>query len=937
MRKRTRYKSPLPDILALLICLAGIFWFGRLFWLDLNSTSARSDQEEIGVITFKRNVAQRRFGDRVVWERVPQSAPVYNADILRTTPDASATITFKDGTSLELNENTMLQLYYTEDGGLMLDVDGGGVQVAAGKGRVSLSLSDGSSVDMAQGASVSASSQKGGSQSIEVLGGAAAATSANGKTERLSEGQSAVISENGGITRKALTVLYPKKESVILNPGRDSPVVKFSWSLDSSDFADGGSGEPVPVPVTVQISKNKDFSSIESSSVAQSGNSLELDSLDGIPSQGSVWWRAFAGSEIDGASSGKITVEKIPEIIPLSPAQGSEFRYREKNPRVAFRWNGNDWAQKYKLSVSSSPNMENPIFQTETAESTLDISSLGAGNYYWRVEPFYSAGNLGYSGSSETRAFTVLRDEKIKPPELSSPADGAEITYRDSPSLLFIWKSEITASDYDFILSRDETFRNVIYSSREEKSRASFAFENVQALDGSYWWKVVRHSNDPDDIQNESVPRSFILRRYVPQKTALLFPPENFTAEEDKISSAEFIWRLDDKFAGKEAVSVLQISDSADFSRITGEWKTEAVTFSGLHLGEGKYWWRVGVEDENIFTPPRAFSVAGGLSTPVFISPRANQEFLSAGNQSVRVAWSPVRGADYYSLSLFDSTGTVLEENQKFKATEISYSVPQGNYRAQVQAFAESGSGTIRKGPVSEVAFSLRVPRGFRTLSPANGARISGLAALQSGSVFTWEKSADDTGSYIFILRRRGSNGAYSEIRREETRRNSIEIPRLSEGSYEWLVRSSTRSGESLATPASLFAVDAIPRLALPAQVFPRDGGVLGASYFKSNRSVSFNWNSVPNATSYSFALYKAGGMRPIFERTLTGGGRTEVVISDLSLFDVGTFEWRVTAFRHNSAGLELQRSQTASAVFEINFSLPDEVWSKKPGAMYAE
>ena len=133
MKKKTRFKSKTKnlalDFLVFLACasvFAASIW---LFWNDLNKSSSRSDKDAIATITFKYKVAQRKFTDRVVWERLQQNSPLYDQDTIRTSDLASATITFSGGEVLAVHENTMVQIFKSSDGGVRLSVGGGGVDV----------------------------------------------------------------------------------------------------------------------------------------------------------------------------------------------------------------------------------------------------------------------------------------------------------------------------------------------------------------------------------------------------------------------------------------------------------------------------------------------------------------------------------------------------------------------------------------------------------------------------------------------------------------------------------------------------------------------------------------------------------------------------------------------------------------------------------------
>ena len=48
------------------------------------------DLEKVGTITFKRQIAQRKYGSQVIWEEIEKNTPVYNNDSIRTAEESMA-------------------------------------------------------------------------------------------------------------------------------------------------------------------------------------------------------------------------------------------------------------------------------------------------------------------------------------------------------------------------------------------------------------------------------------------------------------------------------------------------------------------------------------------------------------------------------------------------------------------------------------------------------------------------------------------------------------------------------------------------------------------------------------------------------------------------------------------------------------------------------
>ena len=146
-KKRIRFKSILLDLFVTAICICAFFFSLKYFFIELNRNTVRTDISSIAQVQYKYKTAQRKFKDRVVWERLQQNSTLYNGDIIRTASQATATILFSNNSSLELGENTMLQIFITDDGDYVISLDSGTIAVESenveNNSHVSLQMKNG--------------------------------------------------------------------------------------------------------------------------------------------------------------------------------------------------------------------------------------------------------------------------------------------------------------------------------------------------------------------------------------------------------------------------------------------------------------------------------------------------------------------------------------------------------------------------------------------------------------------------------------------------------------------------------------------------------------------------------------------------------------------------------------------------------------------------
>ncbi len=926
MQKRTRFKSPLRDFLVVLICLGTTAFFTYLFWRDLNHSSSRSDKDTIATISFKNKIAQRKYSDRVVWERVNQNAPLYDGDIIRTADLSSAVIYFNDGTTIDLSENTMVQIYYSENG-LQVAVGGGDIQVdSSAESKVALKLDDGSTVNVDAGASLAAKSDASGAKSLEVKSGSAQITTETGATAEIASGESVSVEKGGEITKKPLTITSLPKELRLLNIKHEPIPVKLEWKRSDESNA----------KVVVQTSRTKDFSRLESEGkFTTNGTELNLES-------GVVYWRAFSEDAKEMAVDGKITVESIDRVLAQSPAEGGEYRYRSARPRINFRWSGNDYVDHYRFVVSTTPDMRGSPLEMDVQDTFVSLDTLEAGNYYWQVTPFYTLNNIGYEGASKPRGFSVIKNEQIRAPELSVPAANTQVTYRTTPTVNFAWKSELKDASYMLTVAKDANFNQLVLQKETKDLRFTYDFA-ASAGDGTYYWKILRTSSDPDDLTPESAVRSFTLAKYLPQENKLLYPPENFSAEQAKMAATQFMWKLGDDYRNGEK-SLLQISKRSDFATVEKESEITGASAGNIILEEGKYYWRVAARladgTTEGFTSPRSFTVLRELGLPQYLSPQAGAEIIAHSNSPLVITWREVAGADYYNVRIYNQKDELVAQNPAVKGVRASFVLPPDAYTCRIQAVAaESEFSAQRAGASNALVFSVREPTPVIQHIPLANARIDGLTALRKPVTFSWQSGRDKALSYEFVLSKKQADGTSRLVERISTgTKLAASVERLTPGNYTWQVLASTAQGFPVDSVLRDFTVEAVPELSRANLLAPANRLVMDSQYLRKNRTIVFTWQAVEGATEYQFALYRKGSGKSLIpvmtERSVKG---TSVRLKDLSVLDVGDFVWNVTAYCYAKDGYEEQHSRVASSEFKISFDEPDKIQTIKPGRMYAE
>lgn len=111
-------KFPIGLKLALIIGFIVLIFLGSITFLNSHlvgenvvsggrtaALGSKLNEQPIATITLKYKTVQRKFMDRVVWDRLRQNYPVYNGDTIHTATLSEANIWFNDGNVMEMIEN----------------------------------------------------------------------------------------------------------------------------------------------------------------------------------------------------------------------------------------------------------------------------------------------------------------------------------------------------------------------------------------------------------------------------------------------------------------------------------------------------------------------------------------------------------------------------------------------------------------------------------------------------------------------------------------------------------------------------------------------------------------------------------------------------------------------------------------------------------------
>ncbi len=74
----------LTEWITVLILVLSIFFFASLFLYEQNRSTGSGSGQTVGELTFRYRIAERKFTDSVLWDRINPGDPLRNGDWIRT-------------------------------------------------------------------------------------------------------------------------------------------------------------------------------------------------------------------------------------------------------------------------------------------------------------------------------------------------------------------------------------------------------------------------------------------------------------------------------------------------------------------------------------------------------------------------------------------------------------------------------------------------------------------------------------------------------------------------------------------------------------------------------------------------------------------------------------------------------------------------------------
>lgn len=435
------------DLLAIGIGGAIITTFSLLFYFDITRQVQASGEDVVGKVTFRKEIAQRKFSNQVIWDNIEQNSPVYNYDSLRTAENSEATIHLKDGTEISVNENSMILLEMTSK---ELDIKFSHGSISAKRDNVDeddvkdVKISSDTAVISIAKSDINLSQEMGKELNLTVNKGDATIKSGD-REEVIKENQQVIATkEEVKIYPLNLKLKNPQPQAYFILKEASKPV-PFSWEpVDNKNT------------LTLEISNTNDFNRpMISKNVAGVSETTTL-------APGIYYWRLkginHQNKKMEFSGTRRFSIIQDEEVRLIIPSNNSVFSYKTSVPLINFRWAKGTNTSNYSLTIATDPELKNTVRSTRLNVNTISIDNLNQGSYFWQVEKLLELGGEKHTTTSNVNRFSIVKIKTIAAPMPVYPPNNQKISRLQikTKNFTFTWKNEpeVVSSKYLFQLTK---------------------------------------------------------------------------------------------------------------------------------------------------------------------------------------------------------------------------------------------------------------------------------------------------------------------------------------------------------------------------------------------------------------------------------------------------------------------------------------------------
>ncbi len=274
----------------------------------------------------------------------------------------------------------------------------------------------------------------------------------------------------------------------------------------------------------------------------------------------------------------------LPDSIAPDQVTGLAFEQSRGSWSVTHdNWGGNG-VKQYHVEIATDSSFSS-LVDSATVEAAEYVFSLADGNYYWRVRAEDYTGNLGKW--SETATVFIDYTAPTMPRGLISTTGDYSVTLG--------WTAAVDSGSgvarYEYRIASDSSFVSIVVSG-ESAVNSNVTVSNL--VYGNYYWQV-RAIDNSGNIGEWSLYKNFSIADTI----APTAPGELDYQLNGNTVTLDWLASVDDVSGSGLKEYRIEISNQADFSKITLTRTSKTTRISISDLAGGNYFCRVSAVDQS--------------------------------------------------------------------------------------------------------------------------------------------------------------------------------------------------------------------------------------------------------------------------------------------------------------------------------------------------
>lgn len=444
-----------------------------------------NNEPAIGVISTSANDVRRKNSGNFIWLPGNKKDQIYNRDSIFTGDGSQAAIQLNDGSLIQIQENSLVNLNL-KNGQMQLDLRFGQF-VGNGNSTIHVKTGDDEYTIEGKDAKFEINRSQSGNLDVKVLSGNAEISGKAGK-QNLKSNESLQISKKGAEKNQvdAKITLLTKDDSLMYRAADKQPL-PFAWE-----------GKGPLDQYQIEIAKTEDFKKVLALRTTTEQKFAVKDSLK----EGNYFWRV-KGLDDRRKVIASSAVQKFYLSYMLPPTITSpEDKVTLKNKALdkgeglqastQVVWTADERPLRYQWQLSKTAEFTENIAEKTLAEKTVETPTLFQGTYYTRVRGIDKDNRPSPWSKTHAFNFEVANEEKPPAPRLVEKrirfqvpklAEGRAPSAATSPQVA--WTSVDVAKNYRWEIAKNAKF---VGAAASETPNTKVAW--TQYKPGKYYFRV---------------------------------------------------------------------------------------------------------------------------------------------------------------------------------------------------------------------------------------------------------------------------------------------------------------------------------------------------------------------------------------------------------------------------------------------------------------